>query len=249
MKMFICSVLVISFSIGLNAQSKINAVEILKQAEAKRMPWSQMSFVASLVDSGISNSNSSYQVFFQNHKALVACLTPSSQKGNLLLLLNNEMWLYIHATQQPMKITPLQRLSGSVSFVDMARLEWTQDYTIEGYELVKLDMSKDAYLLHLRANGQAISYQKINLWIEKVSNRPIKEEVFLSSDKLYKTLLFTNYQNIWGKEINMEIAFIDYFNKGKKTLLQFSKPQIEKHLSADFFLKDKLPSVSKELSK
>jgi len=112
-----------------------------------------------------------------------------------------------------------------------------------------LDMSKEAYLLHLRANGQAISYQKINLWIEKGSNRPIKEEVFLSSNKLYKTLFFTKYQTIEGKEINMEIAFIDYFNKGKKTLLQFSKPQIEKHLSADFFLKDKLPAVSNELSK
>ena len=243
-------ILFFSVPIVLHAQQKINASAILHQAELKRMPWEQMSLYATLIDSNSAASTStSYRVFFDANKALVACTEPSAQKGNLLLLKNHEMWFYIKSTAQPIKITPLQRLSGSVSFVDIARLDWAVDYTIDSFENVKIgnDKKEEAYLLHLHAISPDISYRKINLWADKNSKRPIRADIYLSSEKLYKTMLFTKYQTIAGKEINTQTEFIDYFNKGRKSVINFSRAQQEKSLPESYFMKEKLPEVSKTM--
>jgi len=250
MKFFIELTLLVVSTFVLQAQQKMNALEILRQAELKRMPWTQMSLYATLTDSNSGgNSCTSYHVFFNGKKALVDCTQPSAQKGNLLLLRNHEMWFYIKSTALPMKITPLQRLSGSVSFVDMARLSWTTDYEADSFETVKLnsDKNEEAYLLHLHAVSQDISYKKINLWVEKNSKKPIKVNIFLSSEKLYKTILFTKYQIIAGKEISTQIEVTDHFNKGRKSVINFSKLKQEKNLPENYFIKEKLAEVSKTM--
>jgi outer membrane lipoprotein-sorting protein len=250
MKIFVKLLLFFTAPFMLYAQQKINASAILHQAELKRMPWEQMSLYATFIDSNSGASpGTSYHVFFDSNKALVACTAPSAQKGNLLLLQNHEMWFYIKSTAQPMKITPLQRLSGSVSFVDIARLNWTVDYSIDSFENVKVgrDKKEEAYLLHLHAISPDISYKKINLWVDKSSKRPVKADIYLSSEKLYKTIFFTKYQTIAGKEVNTQIEFIDYFNKGRKSVITFSKPQQEKNLPEHYFSKEKMPEVSKAM--
>ncbi len=251
MKIFVRLILFCVMPFAMQAQQKINAAAILHEAELKRMPWGQMSVYATLIDTSNATSPiTSYRVFFSGHSALVACREPSAQKGNLLLLQNHEMWFYIKSTAQPMKITPLQRLSGSVSFVDIARLNWTVDYIIDSLENVKIgsDKKQEAYLLHLHALSLDISYRKINLWVDKINKRPIKADIYLSSERLYKTILFTKYQAIAGKEINTQIEFIDFFNKGRKSVITFSRIQLEKNLPENYFVKEKLPEVSKTLS-
>jgi len=251
MKLFTLLILPFVSPFALHAQQKINASEILRQAELKRMPWAQMSVCATLIDSNsTARTSTSYRVFFNGNKALVESTEPSTQKGNLLLLQNHEMWFYIKSTAQPMKITPLQRLSGSVSFVDIARLNWTIDYAIDSLENVKIgsDKKAEAYLLHLHALSPDISYRKINLWVDRNNKRPVKADIYLSSEKLYKTILFTKYQTIAGKEINTQIEFIDYFNKGRKSVITFSRIQLEKNLPDNYFIKEKLQEVCKTMS-
>lgn len=250
MKLLAGLILFFIMPFALQAQQKINASEILRQAELKRMPWAQMSLYATLTDSSNGeNPNTSYHVFFKGNETLIACTKPAAQKGNLLLLQGHDMWFYIKSTAKPMKITPLQRLSGSVSFVDIARLNWAADYSIDSFETVKLtkDKNEEAYLLHLHAISPDISYRKINLWVDKNNKRPIKADIFLSSEKLYKTILFTKYQTIAGKEINTQIEFTDHFNKERKSVIDFLQPKQEKNLPENYFIKENLPEVSKTI--
>jgi outer membrane lipoprotein-sorting protein len=233
----------------LPAQVKINTTEILHQAELKRMPWAQMSFYATLTDSSASGKSiTAYHVFFKDDKALVACMDPLVQKGNLLLLQNREMWFYFKSTAQPVKITALQRLSGSVSFVDMAKLNWTSDYSVDSIKsIITSEEKKEAFLLFLHAASEKVSYRKMNLWVRKKDSRPIKADIYLTSGKLYKTLLFTKYEIIDGKEINTQVEFTDYFNNGRKTVIDFSKAKKEKNLPDSYFLKENLPALSKQI--
>ncbi len=247
MRLFIRLMLLLIAPFILHAQTKINANEILRQAELKRMPWQQMSMYATINDVGNEkNANAVYHLFFDNNKVLVACDEPLSQKGNLLLLQNNDMFLYIKSTAQPMKITPLQRLSGSVSFIDIAKLNWTKDYALDSAKIINNE-KKEIYFFQLHANANDISYKKINLWIDKKSNQPLKEEIYLSSEKLYKTIVFTKYEIISGKEMNTQIEFIDHFNKEKKTTIIFSKEKQEKNLPANYFITEKMAEISKEI--
>ena len=245
MKLIFRIVLLIIIPIALHAQSKINTAEILQKSELKRMPWTQMSMNATIEDTDQKNP-ATYHLFFNNNKVLVACIQPISQKGNLLLMQNHEMWLYIKSTAQPTKITPIQRLAGSVSFIDIAGLKWSADYEIDSLKIIN-DKKQEIYFLQLHAKSNEISYRKINLWIDKKTNQPIKEDIYLSSDKLYKTILFTKYEIFSGKEMNTQIEFTDHFNKERKTIINFSKEKPEKKLPANYFIKEKLAEVSKEI--
>ena len=85
-----------------------------------------------------------------------------------------------------------------------------------------------AYLLHLLAKNRTVSYQKINLWVDKKSNRPLMATIFLGTDKPYKTIRFLQYQVQSGREINTEIELEDHFSNNQKTVVYFSHPQPEK---------------------
>src|SRR5450432_1544713 len=174
------------------AQEKINAVAMLRQAGLKRMPWPQMSFYASLADSGDAGvSITAYHIFVNHNKTLVACTEPSLQKEKLVLLINHEMWFYFKSTLRPAKITPLQRLSGAVSLVDLTSLNWADDYLVDSFKIVSNadENEKQAYLLYLHAVSQDISYRRINLWVTAKSKKPLKADIYLGSERLYKTLL------------------------------------------------------------
>ena len=243
MKISVTLILLIVVSFFLQAQTKINTQQILQNAELKRMPWMEMSMYATINDADEKKS-SVYHLFLNNNKVLVACTEPAAQKGNLLLMQNHEMWLYVKSTAQPTKITPIQRLAGAVSFIDIAGLKWSADYEVDSAKIIN-EKNREMYFLQLHATSNEISYRKIKLWIDKKTNQPVKEDIYLSSDKLYKTIVFTKYENIAGKIINTEIEFTDHFNKERKTIINFSKQKQENNLPANYFLKEKLAEVSK----
>jgi outer membrane lipoprotein-sorting protein len=238
----------IVISMAATAQDKINPGELLRQAELKRMPWNEMSLQATLADSsGNVPTIKKYHVYLQVDKALVVCTDPPIQKGNLLLLQKEDLWYYMKSTSRPMKITPLQRLSGAVSFVDVTRLNWSEDFTVDAIKTLRVG-NRDEYILHLKAVSPKVSYRKIDLWMDKRTKQPLKEDIYLTSGKLYKTVLFTKYENVRGKDMNIQMEFIDHFNHDRKSMLSFSDVKQEKNLPADYFDKEKLPLISKTIN-
>jgi outer membrane lipoprotein-sorting protein len=229
-------------------QNSFSPEEILLKAEKKRSPWSQMSMLAEL--NTIINSKekqSIYKVYFKNSEnTLVAFKEPKFEKGNILLMVGEDLWYYVRDTKRPTRITPVQKLSGSVSYGDLARLGWSKDYTIDSHEETKLN-NTDTYILNLHAKSQGATYQKIKLWIDKNTFKPTKAEVFLLSGKLYKSLKFTKYQIIAGEEVNTQIEFIDHFNKDQKSVLDFTQITQEKNIPNRYFIKTSLAAVSDEV--
>ncbi|MCR6641582.1 MAG: outer membrane lipoprotein-sorting protein [Sporocytophaga sp.] len=227
--------------------------QILKEAESKRSPWTQMSMTAELNTNAKSGTTKSiYKVYFKDEiNTLVAFLEPQFEKGNLLLMVDADLWYYVRETKKPTRITPVQRLSGSVSYGDLARLGWSKDYTIVSSEETELKTeigTSETYLLNLAAKSQGATYQKIKLWIDKKTSKPLKSEVFLLSGKMYKTMLFTKYEIVNNKEVNSQIEFTDHFNANQKSVLNFSKIAQEKTIPNRFFIKTSLAEVSDEVS-
>jgi outer membrane lipoprotein-sorting protein len=227
--------------------------QILKEAEGKRSPWTQMSMIAELTTNAKSGTTISiYKVYFKDEiNTLVAFMEPKFEKGNLLLMVDADLWYYVRETKKPTRITPVQRLSGSVSYGDLARLGWSKDYTIvssEETELTTETGTASTYLLNLAAKSQGATYQKIKLWIDKKTSRPLKSEVYLLSGKMFKTMYFTKYEIINNKEVNSQIEFIDHFNGDQKSVLNFSKITQEKSIPNRFFIKTSLAEVSDEVS-
>jgi len=98
--------------------------DVLRQADLKRGPWEKFTLNAQIFAEGKQDS---YRVFFKNDtKTLVYFRTPAPAKGNLLLMLADQLWFYVKDTRTPIRITPLQRMAGSVSYGDVARLFWVR---------------------------------------------------------------------------------------------------------------------------
>jgi outer membrane lipoprotein-sorting protein len=248
MKIFTTYCFIFFASCIVQAQGKIDSVEILHQAEMKRMPWSQMSLTAQLTDSNTILPAAIYHVFLSGDNALVIFNKPETTKGNLLLMKKNDLWIFIKGTKQATKITALQRMSGAVSYVDLARLNWSLDYKIRSYEKVKiLNTQNEMILLHLEALTKENAYQKINLWINKQNKRPAKAEIFLGSGRLFKTIQFTKYEKTEDKEINTQIVLTDHLAGNKNSVIDISGIRKEKMIPAYYFIKDSLQGISKQI--
>jgi outer membrane lipoprotein-sorting protein len=236
---FICIGLLLSF--GLLAQQASKTAAILQQAVLKRTPWKQMSCQATLRDQASGNSSSAYRIFYSDDRVLIACTQPASQRGNLLLLQERDLWLYLKSTSKPVRITPLERLSGAVSFVDMARLNWVTDFVTDSVHTVSLAGSQPAFLYYLHAARPDVPYRQIRLWIGQKTGRPVQADIYLSSEKVYKTLLFTKYASLAGRDVNTELECIDHFNHDKTSLIDFSGIRPEKKIPEPYFHYEQLP--------
>ncbi len=228
-----------------------DAEKILRAAELQRAPWDQMEIIAELEAparrGGVKTSK--YRVFFKDEiKTLAGFLEPKFERGNLLLMFGEDLWYFVKETRRPTRITPIQRLSGSVSYGDLARLHWTKDYDIEKMEKPPDPIKGQAtIILHLTANSKGATYQKIKLWLEAKSSKPLFCEVFLLSGKHFKTIEFTKYDKIGGKNVNTEMVYTDHLNKDEKSTLSFTQFIPRNDLPEKYFIKTYLPDLSVEI--
>ena len=164
-------------------------------------------------------------------------------------MVDDNLWFYAKDTRRALRITPLQRLQGSVSYGDLARLNWSRDYRVETIEEDTSDINDQTLStlrLVLKAKSKGATYQSINLWVKQQDYTPLKAEVFLLSGKKFKTIFFTEYKEINGQIANTEIKFIDHFQRDKVSLMSFNDV-LERRIPNRYFVKTGLRDVSREL--
>lgn len=237
--------------VKLPAQDFELGYESLRKAELKRAPWPEMEIKAKLAgkDKRGKEKTGEFRVFFKNgSKTLAGFVTPIFEKGNLLLMVGDDLWYYVKETRRPTRITPIQRLAGAVSYGDLARLSWTLDYEIESMDMnPQIIGEKSAIQLNLVAKTSAATYQKIKLWIENSTNKPILSEVFLLSGKHFKTIEFTEFKKVNGKEINTMMKYTDHLRKNESSILMFTDIAPRKDIPDKYFIKTYLPDLSAEI--
>jgi hypothetical protein len=130
-----------------------------------------------------------YTVFVQpGHRSLVLMRSPA-EAGQRVLMLGDDFWLLMPASQRPLRITPLQKLLGDASTGDIATLSWAEDYTgtLVGEESCE---GQPCRHLQLRAARPGVSYQRMELWLGQARGEPLRAELYVQSDKLAKRARF-----------------------------------------------------------
>lgn len=199
--------------------------EILVIADEQRAPWPSfgLSVAAETNTAARGLQNRTYRVAFKDRtKTLISFETPPTNAGDLVLMNGDDLWFYAKDTRQPIRITPIQKISGSVSYGDIARLSWSLDYTVETLTQTERE-GVPVVELSLAAKTKGATYQKITLWVAQDSYRPIAADVFLLSGKLFKTILFTKFEDVLGKTMNTEMTIIDHLKSGESSKLNFSE--------------------------
>ena len=200
------------------------ADEIVAAADRGRNGWASFS-----VDVKITNykkdrlvSTSSYEVLIKGADKTLVKFADASDKGKLLLMLEDAMWLYIPSTSRPIRVTPLQRLSGNASNGDVAQTSLTANYagTLAGTETVD---GQAAYVLDLVAKRKSATYQRVRYWVAQTTLLPLKAEFQLTSGKPSKLCRFEEYTKVGDRRVLRRQVIYDLLRDDQKTVMEFQK--------------------------
>ena len=73
------------------------------------------------------------RVVAEQEKSFAIYKFPSNQKGQTILNVGQNIWIYIPNTSNPIKISPQQKLVGQASIADIVSLLYYKNYTVASY--------------------------------------------------------------------------------------------------------------------
>lgn len=204
-----------------------NADHLLKKSDglrAKDNVSSKLNLSISLYKKESLFAKSSYEILYKNHnKTLIKQTLPKDKKGDLILMLDYNMWSYSPGNRAAIRITPQQKLLGGASNTDIAKLGYSHDYNAQYIQKDTLNNTQ-CHLLLLTANSKKLAYQKIKYWINSKNYMPVKAEFLTLSDKVFKTALYSNYKSFFRNDLIPTKIVIkeNLLKKDQKTVIEYS---------------------------
>lgn len=243
-KLFALGLIVFSQVFATQARAAgATAEQILREADAVRAPGNNFSF-----DARLTYKSSGKQVVQDYHiavkdgvKSLVKFVAPAENRGRVLLMVGQNLWIYMPTVNQPIRISPQQRLLGQVANGDVARVAYHFDYAARSENAEKLD-GEACVRLELSAKTDQATYGKIVLWVSAEDSEPRKAQFHAVSGKLLKTAYYRGYREVLGKRRPMTTVIEDELRPGESTVMEMSRFKVES-LPESSFRKDGLKYV------
>jgi outer membrane lipoprotein-sorting protein len=180
---------------------------------------------------------------------LVRYVEPARDQGKLVLLDGSKMWFYDPASKASIRISPQQRLIGQASNGDVVSVNLARDYqaSMGGSEtLLDADrQQRDCWHLDLVAATPEAIYSRIEYWIEKSSNHPIKGKFYSDSGRLLKIAYYRKYENQLAGYRPTETIIIDAVDANLVTIMSMSDYRFQDVPDA-WFQRDFLPHLRVE---
>ena len=153
-------------------------------------------------------------------KTYVEFMSPRD-KGRHMLMLGDDMWIYLPDTSRPVRITPLERLSGDASSGDVARTNYAADYA-PVYLRTEKAGQEECYVLELTAKRKGSTYQRVLYWLRAADARPVRAEFYLTSGKHIKSATFDEYAAVNGKSQLRRMTLYDEIRHNSHSVLEYS---------------------------
>lgn len=216
------------------ASSALDAQKILAASDAVRNPAKPfgLSIVlteyreAKQVDANTLAIYSKLDAQSGRYRTLVSYVGPPRDAGKLVLESGTEMWFYDPSSEASIRISPQERLLGQASTGDVVTVNFAHDY--HATTAVDEDISdgdhalRHCYRLGLEAAVSDATYHRIELWVEKSSNRPVKGKFYSDSDRLLKTAYYRRFEEQLGLQRPTEIVIIDGLTPTWVTVMRYS---------------------------
>ncbi|MFQ5520503.1 MAG: outer membrane lipoprotein-sorting protein [Candidatus Methylomirabilia bacterium] len=174
-------------------------------------------------------------------KSLVKFTAPPKSKGRVVLMNGDNLWIYIPGSQRALRISPRQRLLGQVAYGDVARVVYSLDYRADRVAEDTVQ-GKRALRLELTAQSKGATHDRIHLWVDPDTLRPIKANFLALSGKLLKVGYYKGYRWAVGRHRPMILEVHDAIRKEQYSILEYSRMRLE-DTPARFFQRTYLEHV------
>jgi outer membrane lipoprotein-sorting protein len=236
----------------LNAENPKTAQEIIAASDAVRNPDKPFSLKTTLVEyrGGREQERMILIVYSKEEKSsgqyrsLIRFIEPPRDENKLMLKDGNILWFFDPASKASVRISPRQRLMGQASNGDVVTVNFSKDYkaTLEGEETIT-DAEKNnrnCYKVNLVAANDTVTYYRIEYWVEKETDQPVKGKFYSESDRLLKIVYYRNYREELGKRRPTETIIIDGVDSKLITRMNYSDYNF-RDIPEEWFQKEYLP--------
>lgn len=200
------------------------ADDLLLEIDKYRNPSDAYSMHVRIV-STTEKEESSFLVYLKgSDKTLIKVLGPKKTLGRNMLMIGENMWVYIPNIRRSVRVSLSQKLTGEAANGDISRMRWAGDYT---HKIEKKEAKQ--WQLSLEATKKGLTYSKINVWIDAKDKRPLKAEFLTLSGKTIKTATYEKYEKVLGMMRPSQIHIVDNLRKD-----QYSDIYIEKMENKNF---------------
>ena len=222
----------------------MDAQSILERAERIRFPDKgfQVDIAIASETPGRDPDVRKYRVLSKdNDNTLVMTTAPAIDRGQILLMKESDLWLFMPDVSQPIRLPLSQRLTGQVANGDLARAKFIGDYDAKFLHTETID-GEDYFLLELQAARRRVTYRRILYWVHSKTFHPFKAEFYSVSKRLLKTCYYRNYQIVLGEPRPTELLIIDALRKGFESVLVYNDMKFRK-LPSKVFTKQYLKKL------
>ncbi len=173
-----------------------------------------------------------------NTDAYTEYFSPPREKGNKMLKLGNQLWIFSKTADRVIKISGhmlRQSIVGSdLSYEDMMevrKLNEIYSATVVAQETIR---TRKTWVLDLKATVEDVAYEQCKVWIDQERLVPLREELYAKSGQLLKKTVFSQVEKIQGRWFPLQVNFKDMLKKGKGTDFIITKiefnPDIPNHI-------------------
>jgi hypothetical protein len=194
---------------------------LLRKADAYRLADGAMEVDTQLetFKAGLLDKERRYQVFVKpGRRSLVLSRSPV-EKGQKVLMLEDDFWMVLPSSQRPIRIAPAQKLLGDAAAGDVATMAWADDYqgTVAGGEVVD---GQPCLRLDLTARRRGVTYARVQLWLARADAYPVRANLYVASDKLAKQATFA-LERIDGRLQVSSMTLVDQIQVNRKTVIRY----------------------------
>lgn len=238
------------------AVGTVDAAAILERADAIRNP--QESFVVDVGLTAYDSGRVTDETVVSTHSrkdgtgqflSLVLIDQPVRDQGKIILRNGNLLWFYDPASKASVRLSPRQRLLGNASNGDVVTANLALDYTAAfgGVETV-VDgdkQSRQAYRLDLASRNEATPYDRIELWVDQESYRPLKGQYYTQTGRLLKVAWYRGWEPVMGETRPTEVVIADGFKPKEVTVMKLANFR-PRDLPHSWFSNSWLPRFQKQ---
>lgn len=156
-----------------------------------------------------------------NANTIVMITEPASERGQIMLMKDRDLWVFLPSVSQPVRLSLSQRLTGQVANGDLARSNFSGDYTPKIVRNEVID-GENHLVLELTANDRGVTYSRVLYWVKQVNLRPHRAEFYSVSNRLLKTCRYENFQTMLGAQRPTRLIMEDALRKGEESVMEYS---------------------------
>ena len=217
------------------------AASIVQKADQIRFPRDafEVGVTINSTSAGGSADVRKYRILSKGNENTVVMVTePASERGQIMLMKGRDLWIFLPAVSQPVRLPLAQRLTGAVANGDLARANFAGDYTPKLLRTEKID-GEPMYVLELAAVDRGVTYHRVLYWVRQSNNWPYKAEFYSLSDRMLKTCFYQKYERMAGRERPTRLTMLDALRAGEESVLDYADMKL-RDLPDKIFTKDYL---------